>query len=107
MRDIVRQFVLFSALLLNGGFSIAQTSNLPASAPIASATDSQLAAPSCAAPAEAFDMDDYDGPFNQLIARFTQKVEIKTVHPPHRHSGIKLCSLDTGDKFHLFMKNSF
>jgi hypothetical protein len=62
----------------------------------------------CAKPAETFDMDDYNGPFSKLVVSFSQKVEIKTVHQPGRHRpGVRPCSLDARDKFHLFVQNTF
>lgn len=61
----------------------------------------------CARPAELFDIDEYDGPFNQLVARFTRKLEIKTVHAPRKKPHTPLCALSANEKFHLFMENTF
>jgi hypothetical protein len=57
----------------------------------------------CAKSAEPFDVDDYNGPFNQLVARFSQRVEKSTVHVPRHHAGLKPCSMDAGGKFRLFL----
>jgi hypothetical protein len=50
-------------------------------------------------------MDDYDGPLSKTVATFSRKLEIKTVHLPHRRHR-KLCSLEAGEKFNLFVKNN-
>jgi hypothetical protein len=60
----------------------------------------------CARPAELFDIDEYDGPLNKLVARFTRKLEIKTVHAPHRKPRTPLCALSVNEKFHLFMEDT-
>jgi hypothetical protein len=53
-------------------------------------------------------MDDYSGPFSNLVVSFSRKVEVKTIHQPGRHHpGSRPCSLDANDKFHLFVQNSF
>src|SRR5262245_25397053 len=57
----------------------------------------------CATAVEPFDVDDYDGPFNQLVARFSQRVEKATVHLPRHRNGLKPCSLSAGEKFQLFV----
>jgi hypothetical protein len=62
----------------------------------------RLAVP-CATAVEPFDVDDYDGPFNQLVARFSQRVEKATVHLPRHRNGLKPCSLNAGEKFRLFV----
>lgn len=63
----------------------------------------------CAKPAAVFDIANYNGPFNKLVARFTNKLEIKTVHVSHRQHPIhpRVCSLTAGEKFHLFLNDSF
>src|SRR5260370_11389466 len=46
----------------------------------------RLAGP-CVKSVEPFDPDDYDGPFNQLVARFSRRVGKTTRHiPPHHQS---------------------
>jgi hypothetical protein len=57
----------------------------------------------CTRSSEPFDVDDYSGPFNQLVARFSQRVEQATVHVPHHHSGLRPCAMDAREKFRLFV----
>ena len=105
-----RQIVLTA--VLSGGLACAQAPILAeldsSSASGESAVAFQPVTPPCARPAETWDIDDYNGPFNGLVNRFSQKVELKTVHiATHRHSRVKPCSLSAGDKFHLFAQNTF
>lgn len=60
----------------------------------------------CLTPARLFSADDYQGPFNKTVAYFSRKLEIKTVHSHHPVKR-KLCALDAGEKFNLFVSNSF
>jgi len=64
------------------------------------------ARPPCARPVEVFDMDDYNGPLNRLVARFSQRIESTTVHLPRRHSDLRPCALSSADKFHMFVESS-
>lgn len=64
------------------------------------------ARPPCARPAEAFDVDDYNGPLNQIVARFSQRIESTTVHMPRHKSELRPCSLNASDKFHMFVESS-
>jgi hypothetical protein len=57
----------------------------------------------CAKSSEPFDVDDYTGPFNQLVARFSQRVEKATVHVPRHHSSLRPCAMNAGEKFRLFV----
>ncbi len=107
-----RQIVL--AALLSGGLAFAQAptpiiAELDSSSASAGATVAfQPVTPPCAKPAETWDIDDYNGPFSGLVNRFSQKVELKTVHiASHRSSATKPCSLSATDKFHLFAQNTF
>lgn len=61
----------------------------------------------CAKPADLFDIDEYNGPLHQLVARFSQQLEIKTVHPSRRNTGALPCSLNARGKFHLFVEDTF
>jgi hypothetical protein len=65
--------------------------------------------PPCARPAAVFDIDDYNGPFNKLVASITNKLEITTVHVSHQHhpQHPRVCSLTVREKFHLFVNDSF
>lgn len=61
----------------------------------------------CVQPARLFSAADYKGPFNKTVAYFSRKLEIKTVHAPHRREKQKLCGLGASDKFDLFVSNTF
>jgi hypothetical protein len=71
------------------------------------ATQAQTQESPCDKPAEMFNIDDYEGPFNKFVARVSHKFDIKTVHVPHQHPHKRLCSLDAGDKFQLFLDDTF
>src|SRR5260370_15785026 len=62
----------------------------------------RLAVP-CVKSVEPFDPDDYDGPLNQLVARFSRRVEKATVHMPRHHNSVKPCALNAGEEFRLFV----
>lgn len=63
--------------------------------------------PPCSKSGEPFDIDDYDGPFNRLVARVSQKVDRVTAHEPsHKSSELKPCSLSGGAKFRLWVKDA-
>ena len=64
------------------------------------------ARPPCARPVEVFDMDDYNGPFNQLVSRFSQRIESTTVHLPRHHSDLRPCALTASTKFHMFVEST-
>jgi hypothetical protein len=57
----------------------------------------------CAKAVEPFDVDDYDGPLNQLVARFSRRVEEGTVRVPRRRLSLQPCALNASGKFHLFL----
>ncbi len=63
-----------------------------------------VATPACVEPAPLFSAADYKGPLHKLVAYFSRKPEIRTVHP-YRH-GLTVCALDASEKFHLFMQDS-
>ena len=63
------------------------------------------AARNCAPFVEPFDVDDYSGPLNGIVARFSQRVESATVHVPHHH-GLRPCAMTAGDKFRLFVQDN-
>lgn len=50
--------------------------------------------------------EDYHGPYQKLIATFARKVERKSASPPHYKPGTVLCSLETKDKFKLFVNDT-
>ena len=119
MNKLQRQFALLGTLLA-GALACAQplprltnmtpavtlvSPSLVSSTMISPVTAITPAKPPCAKPAEAFDMDDYSGPLNHLVARFSERIESTTVHIPRRH-GLNPCSLSAGDKFHMFVEST-
>lgn len=112
MNQLQKQFALL-AVLLAGTLASAQSlpglNNMTPSVALGFSptmiTAITRVKPSCAKPAEAFDMDDYSGPLNHLVSRFSQRIESTTVHIPRRH-GLKPCSLSAGDKFHMFVEST-
>jgi len=59
----------------------------------------------CVDPAPLFEISDYTGPLNKLVASVARRVELKAVHTPSRQ-GKTICSLDAHDKFVLFVQNT-
>jgi len=51
-------------------------------------------------------LSDYDGPLKKTVGLFARALERKSVHPPRFKPGVKFCSLELGDKFLLFVKDS-
>ncbi len=115
MKNLQRLFALL-AVLLSG--PLASTQSLPRLPLLTNMTPSvTLVPPSmitpitpakqpCAHPAEPFDIDDYDGPFNKLVSRFSQRLESTTVHLPRHKSDLRPCSLSASDKFHMFVEST-
>ena len=54
-----------------------------------------------------FGIEDYNGPFQKLVVHVAGKPDIKTVHAPHSKPGSVLCSLHAGEKFKLFVQDTF
>src|SRR5882724_8487710 len=97
MNRMQRQVVLLSTLA-GSSLSFAQVgprmvgmtpSDLTPEIALVSPAAIQLAAPPCAKFVEPFDVADYNGPLNRVVARFTQSVESSTVHVPRHHSALK------------------
>ena len=61
----------------------------------------------CVQPESVFDIQDYNGPLSKLVIRMAGQPDIKTVHAPHSKAGSVLCSLHTGEKFKLFVQETF
>src|SRR5215467_3507385 len=108
MKNVPRQFALVALFSLS---SLVFTQPLPRlnnMTPAVTLVSPAMITPAlkpCAKPAEVFDMDDYSGPLNHLVARFSQSIESNTVHIP-RHHGIRPCSLNAADKFHMFVEST-
>jgi hypothetical protein len=100
-----RQFVLLGVLAV-GGLAFGET--LP---PLGTITPVAVLVPPskiqitpCAAPAEAFTVEDYKGPFNQLVGRFSQRLERPVVHVPRHRNALQPCVLDAAGKFQMFLE---
>jgi hypothetical protein len=61
----------------------------------------------CVEPPPLVRLQDYDGPLKKTVGLFARELERKSVHPPHYKPGPMLCSLDLGDKFLLFVRDTF
>jgi hypothetical protein len=125
MRAIFRQFALWGPLALSGaalGQHLTQLTNMTPEVTLTGPATLQPAglrpivfhpapiqpvAQPCITTAEPFDIDDYSGPMNKLVARVSQKVERTTVRTPRRHSSLRPCAMDAGDKFHAFLSDAF
>jgi hypothetical protein len=60
-------------------------------------------APSCARFIEPFDVDDYRGPLNGIVARFSQGFDDAT---PRLGGSSSKCRMHSGDKLRLFLNNN-
>lgn len=61
---------------------------------------------SCVQPPPIVSWEDYNGPFAKVVGTFARKLERKAVQPPRYRPGVKLCSLEPGAKFVLFLHDS-
>lgn len=115
MKNVRRQFGLV-VLVFASTLACAQTlpgmTNLTPSitlVPPATLLPPPLIAPvkqPCVHPVEPFDIDDYDGPLNRVVARFSQRLESTTVHLPRHKSDLRPCALSASDKFHMFVEST-
>ncbi|HLY93087.1 MAG TPA: hypothetical protein VKQ89_07515 [Candidatus Angelobacter sp.] len=60
----------------------------------------------CIQPAPMVTVEDYTGPLRKLVLFVARKPEIKTVQRPSLAEGT-ICALRPGQKFHLFVRNTF
>jgi len=60
----------------------------------------------CVQPPPLVRWQDYNGPFAKFVGVFAGKLERKSVHSPHYKPGLILCTLDTKDKFLLFLHDT-
>ncbi len=51
-------------------------------------------------------LEDYDGPLRKTAVFVARKLERRTAHQPHYKPGAVLCSLETKDKFLLFVNDT-
>src|SRR5713101_130454 len=109
MSGFQRQFVLLGTLLVTSiawGQRLPQFGTVTPVAVLLRPAMLQPVQPPCAKSVDPFDVDDYNGPFNQLVARFSRKVDRVTVHAPRHRTSLRPCSLSTGEKFRLFVDDS-
>jgi len=99
-----QQFVLFGALAVSGLASAETLPPLGTITPVAAlVSPSKIQVTPCAAPAQAFTVEDYSGPFNQLVGRFSQRLERNTVHVPRHRNALQPCALTAAGKFQMFL----
>lgn len=70
----------------------------------------QNSANPCIQPAPMVPWEDYQGPFKKVVSVFGQRLERRTVYPPHPLNykpGTVLCVLKPRDKFILFVEDTF
>src|SRR4051794_36702407 len=103
------QFVLLGTLLA-GALAFAQpVPRLNNMTPALSLVPPSMITPAkqpCVHPIEPFDIDDYNGPMSQVVARFSQRLESTTVHIPRHKSDLRPCALSASDKFHMFVEST-
>jgi hypothetical protein len=93
------------ALLLNSG-ALALAQEPPTSTSAGEEARQNPASP-CMEPPPLVRWEDYEGPFAKLVGTFGRKLERKAVHPPRYKTSAMLCSLEPGDKFLLFVQDTF
>jgi hypothetical protein len=104
MRRIQRQVVLLGALAASCPAFAAPLPPLGTVTPVAAlVSPSKMQITPCVAPAEAFTVEDYRGPFSPLVTRFAERVERSTVHVPKHRNAFEPCKLNAAGKFHLFL----
>jgi len=109
MSNLQRKLALFGLLMassLAGAQALPRLDNMTPAVSLVSPSMGIPVRPPCARPAEAFDVDDYNGPFNQLVSRFSQRIENTTVHLPRHHSDLRPCALTASGKFHMFVEST-
>jgi hypothetical protein len=92
---------LILAVLLAGLASLAQTNDQRTPRPGAVAAQSP-----CIEPEPLVRIQDYTGPFRRAVLLVARKPEIKTVQYASTQTG-RICALMPGQKFHLFVRNTF
>jgi hypothetical protein len=90
-------------LLLSGGMMVC-AQDTQATSP--AGEEAKHPVTSCLQPPPLVGWQDYNGPFEKTVGTFGRKLERKTVHPPQYKPGVKLCSLEPGAKFVLFLYDS-
>jgi hypothetical protein len=104
MRRIQRQFVLLGVLAASCQAIAVPLPQLGTVTPVAALVPpSKIQVAPCAAPAQAFTVEDYRGPLSQLVTRFSERVERPVVHVPRHRNAVQPCVLDAAGKFQLFL----
>jgi hypothetical protein len=109
MKDLHRYLALLGTLL---AATLACAQSLPRldnMTPVFSLVPSSMVTPvkpPCAPGTEPFDIDDYNGPLSQVVARFSQRLERTTVHIPRHKNDLRPCALSASDKFHMFVEST-
>src|SRR5512146_578317 len=124
MQSIFRQIALWGPLVLSGAASaqyMPQLTNMTPEVSMIAPSALQPLPPQpliiqpvmiqpvsvpCITSAEPFDIADYSGPLNKLVAHASRKAQTTTTQTPHRHSVLRPCAMDTGDKFRAFLGNT-
>ena len=115
MNKLPRHFALMGTLLasaLAGAQPLPRLNNMTPAVTLVSPaiiTPITLIAPvtpPCARAAQAFAIDDYTGPLNHLVSRFSQRLESTTVHMSRRRNDLMPCALSASDKFHMFVERT-
>lgn len=60
----------------------------------------------CTQPPPLVRWEDYNGKLQKVVGAFASRLERKSIHPPHYKPGAVLCSLETKDKFLLFVQDT-
>lgn len=73
---------------------------------VRNAQTAKQASTPCIQPAPVVSLADYEGPMKKTVGFFARALERKAVNPPRYKPGVFLCSLETKDKFVLFLQDS-
>src|SRR5579864_8693556 len=109
MHKLQRHFALLVTLLagtLASAQSLSGLNNLTPAIALVPPSMITPVKPPCIHPVEPFDIDDYNGPLNGVVARFSQRLESTTVHLPRHRSDLRPCALSSSDKFHMFVEST-
>lgn len=112
MKNLQRQFALLGTLLASAlacAQPLPKLNNMTPAVmlvPPSMITPITPVQPPCAHPIEPFDIDDYNGPLSQVVARFSQRLDSTTVHAPRHRNDLRPCALSASDKFHMFVEST-
>jgi len=95
---------LLNALFLSG--SVVAWAQAAQPTPLTGEAAQKKPATLCLQPPPLVRWQDYNGPLAKTVGVFARKLERKAVQPPHYKPGVKLCSLEPGAKFVLFLHDS-